>query len=185
MTQEDIDITLDDYRKAARNAMKAGFDGVQIHSANGYLIDEFIQTCTNKREDKYGGSLEKRLQFLKEVFFLFSFFFFLFSFFFFLFSFFFFLFSFFFFLFSFSFSFFFSFSSFSFFFFFFFFFFSSSSPSSSPSSSFFFLPLPFSPSHSPPSTGHRNRYLRSWSRKNLDSVLPQRGLPRNGRRRQP
>ena len=54
-------------RNAAKNAIAAGFDGVQIHSANGYLLDEFIQSCTNKREDKYGGSLEKRLQFLKEV----------------------------------------------------------------------------------------------------------------------
>lgn len=67
MTQEDIDTTLSEYRKAAKNAIAAGFDGVQIHSANGYLLDEFIQSCTNKREDKYGGTLEKRLQFLKEV----------------------------------------------------------------------------------------------------------------------
>ena len=45
----------------------AGFDGVQIHSANGYLIDEFLQGVTNRRTDEYGGSIENRLRFMKEV----------------------------------------------------------------------------------------------------------------------
>eukprot|EP00009_Paramoeba_aestuarina_P008039 CAMPEP_0201520792 /NCGR_PEP_ID=MMETSP0161_2-20130828/12577_1 /ASSEMBLY_ACC=CAM_ASM_000251 /TAXON_ID=180227 /ORGANISM="Neoparamoeba aestuarina, Strain SoJaBio B1-5/56/2" /LENGTH=374 /DNA_ID=CAMNT_0047919277 /DNA_START=60 /DNA_END=1184 /DNA_ORIENTATION=+ len=67
MTQEDINNTVNDFRNAARNAIAAGFDGVQIHSANGYLVDTFLQSCSNKREDKYGGSLENRLRFLKEI----------------------------------------------------------------------------------------------------------------------
>ena len=45
----------------------ANFDGVQIHAANGYLIDTFLQSVTNKRTDEYGGSVQKRLRFLKEV----------------------------------------------------------------------------------------------------------------------
>ncbi len=58
---------VENYRKAAENAKKAGFDGVEIHGANGYLIDEFLQSKTNHRTDKYGGSMEKRFQFLKEI----------------------------------------------------------------------------------------------------------------------
>ena len=56
-----------DYAQAAKNAMKAGFDGVEIHAANGYLIDQFLQTGANKRTDSYGGSLANRLRFLEEV----------------------------------------------------------------------------------------------------------------------
>ena len=56
-----------DYKEAARRAKEAGFDGVEIHAANGYLIDQFIQSKTNHRVDKYGGSIEKRFQFLKEI----------------------------------------------------------------------------------------------------------------------
>lgn len=67
LTVEEIAATVRDYATAAKNAMEAGFDGVQIHSANGYLIDQFIQTCSNKRTDIYGGSLENRLRFLREV----------------------------------------------------------------------------------------------------------------------
>ena len=67
MTDEDISATLAEYKNAAKCAVAAGFDGVQIHSANGYLLDQFIQTSTNKREDKYGGALENRLRFLKET----------------------------------------------------------------------------------------------------------------------
>ncbi len=55
------------YRKGAENAKKAGFDGVEIHAANGYLIDQFLQDSTNKREDKYGGPIENRARFLLEV----------------------------------------------------------------------------------------------------------------------
>ena len=67
MTVEEIQSTVEDYKKAAANALAAGFDGVQIHSANGYLIDQFLQPCTNLRTDDYGGSLDNRLRFLKEV----------------------------------------------------------------------------------------------------------------------
>lgn len=56
-----------DYRRAAEQAMLAGFDGVEIHGANGYLIDAFLQSKTNHRTDQYGGSVENRSRFLKEV----------------------------------------------------------------------------------------------------------------------
>ena len=55
------------YRKGAENAKRAGFDGVEIHSANGYLLDQFLQDGTNKRADQYGGSIENRVRFLLEV----------------------------------------------------------------------------------------------------------------------
>ena len=58
---------VDQYRQAAKNSMEAGFDGVEIHSANGYLIDQFLRDGTNQRTDKYGGSLENRTRFLMEV----------------------------------------------------------------------------------------------------------------------
>jgi 2,4-dienoyl-CoA reductase-like NADH-dependent reductase (Old Yellow Enzyme family) len=56
-----------DYRRAAARARTAGFDGVEIHAANGYLIDQFLQSKTNHRTDDYGGSIEKRARFLKEI----------------------------------------------------------------------------------------------------------------------
>lgn len=55
------------YAQAARNALDAGFDGVEIHSANGYLINQFISAHSNQRDDEYGGSLQNRLCFLREV----------------------------------------------------------------------------------------------------------------------
>ena len=55
------------YAQAARNALEAGFDGVEIHAANGYLVNQFISSHANTRTDEYGGSLEKRLRFLREV----------------------------------------------------------------------------------------------------------------------
>ncbi|WP_153769716.1 alkene reductase [Labrenzia sp. CE80] len=63
----EIPAIVEDYRKAAANAMKAGFDGVEVHAANGYLIDQFLRDSSNKREDAYGGSIENRTRFLKEV----------------------------------------------------------------------------------------------------------------------
>ena len=58
---------VEEYRQAAANAKEAGFDGVEIHGANGYIIDEFLQSKTNQRTDKYGVSLENRYRFLKEI----------------------------------------------------------------------------------------------------------------------
>jgi N-ethylmaleimide reductase len=55
------------YAKASQNAMTAGFDGVEVHGANGYLIDQFLRDGTNKRSDQYGGSIENRTRFLLEV----------------------------------------------------------------------------------------------------------------------
>lgn len=56
-----------DYVQAAKNALKAGFDGVEIHSANGYLLDQFLRDGSNKRTDQYGGSFENRARLLMEV----------------------------------------------------------------------------------------------------------------------
>jgi len=58
---------IDAYRQGARNALQAGFDGVEIHGANGYLIEQFLQSHTNLRTDQYGGGIENRVQFLMEV----------------------------------------------------------------------------------------------------------------------
>ena len=58
---------LDDYANAARHALAAGFDGVQIHGANGYLIDQFLRDGANFRDDDYGGSIENRTRLLREV----------------------------------------------------------------------------------------------------------------------
>lgn len=64
---EGIARTLDDFTNAARCARYAGFDGVEVHSANGYLLDQFLQNGVNRREDQYGGSIENRLRLLGEV----------------------------------------------------------------------------------------------------------------------
>ncbi len=58
---------VEDYRHATRNALEAGFDGVEIHAANGYLIDQFLRDKTNRRTDRYGGNIENRTRFLAEV----------------------------------------------------------------------------------------------------------------------
>jgi N-ethylmaleimide reductase len=63
----EIRTLLDDYRRAARNALAAGFDGVQLHAANGYLIDQFLRDGTNRRGDLYGGSIGNRVRLLIEV----------------------------------------------------------------------------------------------------------------------
>jgi N-ethylmaleimide reductase len=67
MNKDDIANTVDDFRKAAVNAKAAGFDGVEIHAANGYLINQFLDGVSNQREDEYGGSIENRMRFLREV----------------------------------------------------------------------------------------------------------------------
>ncbi len=64
---EEIPPIVKDYRRAAQHAKAAGFDGVEIHSANGYLLDEFLQSKTNDRTDPYGGSIENRYRMLGEV----------------------------------------------------------------------------------------------------------------------
>ena len=67
LTTSGIRETLVDYRHAAENAKTAGFDGVEVHAANGYLIDQFLRTGTNQRTDEYGGTAENRVRFLAEA----------------------------------------------------------------------------------------------------------------------
>ena len=67
MSIDDIKQTIKDFKNAARNAMKAGFDGVEIHSSNGYLFHQFFTKSSNSRTDEYGGSIENRAKFLFDV----------------------------------------------------------------------------------------------------------------------
>ena len=67
LTAGQIKESLDDYRRAASNAKDAGFDGVEIHAANGYLIDQFLRTGPNRRTDEYGGAASNRVRFLTET----------------------------------------------------------------------------------------------------------------------
>jgi len=67
LTAEEIKQVIDDYRTAAEHAVAAGFDGVQLHAANGYLIDQFLRDGTNKRTDSYGGTIENRIRLLTDV----------------------------------------------------------------------------------------------------------------------
>ena len=67
LAESEIPEIIEHYRSAARNALAAGFDGVEIHAANGYLIEQFLRDSTNKRTDAYGGSRENRARFLLEV----------------------------------------------------------------------------------------------------------------------
>lgn len=67
LTKDEIKITVQDYAAAAQRAMEAGFDGVEIHGANGYLIDQFLRDGSNHRSDEYGGSVGNRTRFLLEV----------------------------------------------------------------------------------------------------------------------
>jgi 2,4-dienoyl-CoA reductase-like NADH-dependent reductase (Old Yellow Enzyme family) len=67
MVQADIDRVVASYRTAARNAVAAGFDGVEIHGANGYIIDQFLQSKTNRRGDGYGGSVVNRTRLLRKI----------------------------------------------------------------------------------------------------------------------
>ncbi|KAL2678712.1 Chanoclavine-I aldehyde reductase fgaOx3 [[Neocosmospora] mangrovei] len=67
LTEEGIQGVISDFAVAAKNAISAGFDGVEIHGANGYLVDQFIQDVSNKRTDHWGGSIENRSRFAVEV----------------------------------------------------------------------------------------------------------------------
>ncbi|HHY78667.1 MAG TPA: NADPH dehydrogenase NamA [Clostridiales bacterium] len=67
MTKDDIKNTVNLFRNAALRAYKAGFDMIEIHGAHGYLINQFLSPLTNRRTDEYGGSIENRARFLKEV----------------------------------------------------------------------------------------------------------------------
>lgn len=67
LTLEEIPAIVNDYAQAARNAIAAGFDGIELHGANGYLINQFIDSQANLRDDEYGGTLQNRLRFMKEV----------------------------------------------------------------------------------------------------------------------
>ncbi len=68
MTEKEIVKTIDDFGEGARRVKEAGFDGVQIHGAHGYLINQFLSAYTNRRKDEWGGSIENRMRFLVEVF---------------------------------------------------------------------------------------------------------------------
>lgn len=67
LSTEDIPSVIDEFRQAARRALAAGFDGVEVHGANGYLLDQFLQTGSNRRTDGYGGSVPNRVRLLLEV----------------------------------------------------------------------------------------------------------------------
>ena len=64
---DEIPAIVEDYRRAAENAKAAGFDGVEVHSANNYLLEQFVRDSTNQRTDRYGGSIENRLRFPLDV----------------------------------------------------------------------------------------------------------------------
>lgn len=67
MSEQDIQQTIAEFAQGARNAVAAGFDGIELHSANGYLLEQFIRPTSNTRSDRYGGSIENRARFVLEV----------------------------------------------------------------------------------------------------------------------
>lgn len=67
MTESDIAATLEEFVQGAKNAVSAGFDGIELHAANGYLLEQFIRPNSNQRADRYGGAIENRARFVLEV----------------------------------------------------------------------------------------------------------------------
>ena len=67
LTVSEIEDTIQEFVQGAKNSIEAGFDGVELHGANGYLLDQFLHQDVNKRDDKYGGSVEKRANFVLEL----------------------------------------------------------------------------------------------------------------------
>ncbi|TGK80673.1 alkene reductase [Leptospira montravelensis] len=67
MSKEELNQTLEEFVNASKNAIKAGFDGVELHAANGYLLEQFLHPSSNQRTDEYGGSIENRIRFIIEV----------------------------------------------------------------------------------------------------------------------
>ncbi|MDD5058015.1 MAG: alkene reductase [Sideroxydans sp.] len=67
MSDDEIDATIAEYANASKRAIEAGFDGVELHAANGYLIDQFLNTATNQRTDRWGGGIENRIRFAVEI----------------------------------------------------------------------------------------------------------------------
>jgi NADPH2 dehydrogenase len=67
LSSDDIKRYISHYATAAKNAIRAGFDGIEIHGANGYLVDQFLQDVSNRRIDEYGGSIENRSRFALDV----------------------------------------------------------------------------------------------------------------------
>ena len=67
MTETDIQTTIEEFVQAAKNAVTAGFDGIELHAANGYLLEQFIRPNTNQRRDAYGGTIEGRARFILEL----------------------------------------------------------------------------------------------------------------------
>jgi N-ethylmaleimide reductase len=67
MSARDLESTREEFVQAARNAMQAGFDGIELHGANGYLLEQFLHPHTNRRTDAYGGSIAQRIRFVTEV----------------------------------------------------------------------------------------------------------------------
>ncbi|TGL39198.1 alkene reductase [Leptospira perdikensis] len=67
MSKSDLKSTIEEFVNASKNAIQAGFDGVELHAANGYLLDQFLHPSSNQRTDEYGGSIENRIRFVLEV----------------------------------------------------------------------------------------------------------------------
>jgi N-ethylmaleimide reductase len=67
MTDAEVEATIEEHVQAARNAVEAGLDGVEIHGANGYLVEQFLNTASNRRDDRWGGSIENRIRFAVEI----------------------------------------------------------------------------------------------------------------------